>query len=128
MQAHRWLLPRGFLASGIHAGLKSAGKLDMGFLLSDRPALWAGKVTQNAVKSAPARRTEELLRGAMPLRAVVVNTKYANDLTGRQGRTDTNDTAAWAAKHLQLSPREVVVHSTGVIGVPLPRPKIKRGV
>ncbi len=121
-------LPLGFRASGVHAGLKANGKLDMGFLYSARPAVWAGMVTKNALRSAPARRTEKLLKGRKPLRAVVVNTKYANDLTGRQGYKDVEDTAVWAAQLLKLSPWEVLVHSTGVIGVPVPRPKIKKGV
>jgi glutamate N-acetyltransferase / amino-acid N-acetyltransferase len=121
-------LPLGFRASGIHAGLKSKGKLDMGFLYTTRPAVWAGMVTKNAVKSAPARRTEDLLRNRKPLRAVVVNTKYANDLTGRQGYKDAKDTAIWAAKLLNVPAHEVLVHSTGVIGVPLPRAKIQKGV
>jgi glutamate N-acetyltransferase/amino-acid N-acetyltransferase len=121
-------LPLGFLASGIHAGLKSKQKLDMGFIYSALPAIWAGVVTKNAVKSAPARRTEELLKGRKPLRAVVVNTKYANDLTGRQGYKDAYDTASWAGKLLKIPAHEVLVHSTGVIGVPVPRPKIQKGV
>jgi glutamate N-acetyltransferase/amino-acid N-acetyltransferase len=121
-------LPLGFFASGVHAGLKTDGKLDMGFLYSSRPAQWAGVVTQNAVKSAPARRTEDLLRGKKPLRAVVVNTKVANDLTGRQGRKDTDDTAIWASRLMKVRPQEVLIHSTGVIGVSLPRPKIQKGV
>ncbi len=121
-------LPLGFLASGVHAGLKKNKKLDMGFIVSKTPAVWAGMVTKNAVKSAPARRTEELLRKGKPLRAVVVNTKYANDLTGRQGYKDAADTATWAANQLKVSASEVLVHSTGVIGVPLPRPKIQKGV
>ena len=85
MAKNKLPLPLGFLASGIHAGLKSNGKLDMGFIYTAHPAVWAGMVTKNAVKSAPARRTERLLKTKSPLRAVVVNTKYANDLTGRQG-------------------------------------------
>jgi glutamate N-acetyltransferase / amino-acid N-acetyltransferase len=126
---HQYLpLPRGFLASGVHAGLKSKGKLDMGFIYSAFPAQWAGMVTKNAVRSAPARRTEDLLSGRKPLRAIVVNTKYANDLTGRQGYKDVNDTAAWAAQLVHVPAREVLVHSTGIIGVPVPRPKIKKGV
>jgi glutamate N-acetyltransferase/amino-acid N-acetyltransferase len=121
-------LPLGYLASGIHAGLKSNGKLDMGFIYTPQPALWAGMVTKNNLKSAPARRTEKLLKGRKPIRAIVVNTKYANDLTGRQGYKDVEDTAKWAAQHLGLPAHEVLVHSTGVIGVPIPREKIKKGV
>jgi glutamate N-acetyltransferase/amino-acid N-acetyltransferase len=121
-------LPLGFTASGVHAGLKRSPKLDMGFIHSHRPAVWAGVVTQNAVKSAPARRTEALLKKGKPLRAVVVNTKYANDLTGKQGRKDAEDTAVWTAQKLNHLPHEILTHSTGVIGVPLPRTKIKKGI
>ena len=128
MAKNKLPLPLGFLASGIHAGLKSNGKLDMGFIYTAHPAVWAGMVTKNAVKSAPARRTERLLKTKSPLRAVVVNTKYANDLTGRQGYKDADDMGIWAAQALKVKANEVLVHSTGVIGVPVPRPKIKKGV
>ncbi|HVZ79528.1 MAG TPA: bifunctional glutamate N-acetyltransferase/amino-acid acetyltransferase ArgJ [bacterium] len=121
-------LPLGFKAAGVHAGLKKAGKPDMGFLFSDRPAAWAGMVTKSAVKSAPSHRTEQLLKAKKALRAIVVNTKFANGYTGRQGRKDTEDTAKWTAQRLGVSPSEVLVHSTGVLGVHLPRPKIARGV
>jgi glutamate N-acetyltransferase/amino-acid N-acetyltransferase len=121
-------LPLGFKASGVHAGLKKAGKLDMGFVFSDRPAVWAGMVTKSRVKSAPSHRTEQMLRAKKPLRAIVVNTKFANGYTGKQGRKDTEDTAKWTAQKLGVAPSEVLVHSTGVLGVYLPRPKIQRGV
>ena len=111
-------LPLGFLASGIHAGLKSKGKLDMGFLYSSKPAVWAGVVTKNAVKSAPARRTETLLQGRKPLRAVVVNTKYANDLTGLQGYKDVLDTAVWAARLLKIPAHEVLAQSVEDMSYP----------
>ena len=52
-------LPLGFLASGVHAGLKKNHKPDMGFLYSREKAVWAGLVTKNTLKSAPARRTED---------------------------------------------------------------------
>ena len=121
-------LPLGYRASGIHAGLKPKGRLDMGLLYSDTPAAWAGLVTKNEVRSAPARRTERLLKGGKALRAVVVNTKFANDLTGRQGMRDCDDTARLTARLLKVGPDEVLVHSTGVVGVPIPRPKVFKGV
>jgi glutamate N-acetyltransferase/amino-acid N-acetyltransferase len=121
-------LPLGFRASGIHAGLKAKGALDLGMLYSDRPAVLAGVVTKNEVRSAPARRTERILAGGKPVRAVVVNTKFANDLTGRQGMKDADDTGLLASRLLHVKPEEVLVHSTGVVGVPIPRPKIFKGV
>jgi glutamate N-acetyltransferase/amino-acid N-acetyltransferase len=121
-------LPLGFRASGVHAALKAKGALDLGMLYSDRPAVWAGVVTKNEVRSAPARRTERLLKGGKSVRAVVVNTKFANDLTGRQGMRDADDTGLLAGRLLHVKADEVLVHSTGVVGVPIPRPKIFKGV
>lgn len=121
-------LPLGFSASGIHAGLKAKGALDMGVLYSDRPAVLAGVVTKNEVRSAPARRTERILSGGKTVRAVVVNTKFANDLTGRQGMKDADDTGLLTGRLMHIKADEVLVHSTGVVGVPIPRPKIFKGV
>ena len=121
-------LPSGFSASGVHAGLKAKGALDMGLVWSDKPAILAGSVTRNEVRSAPARRTERILKGGQAVRAIVVNTKFANDLTGRQGMRDADDTGRVAGKLLGVKPEEVLVHSTGVVGVPIPRPKIFKGV
>lgn len=121
-------LPLGFRASGIHAGLKPKGALDLGMIYSDRPAVLAGVVTKNEVRSAPARRTERILAGGGAVRAVVVNTKFANDLTGRAGMRDADDTGILAGRLLRVKSEEVLVHSTGVVGVPIPRPKVFKGV
>jgi glutamate N-acetyltransferase/amino-acid N-acetyltransferase len=121
-------LPSGFFASGVSAGLKKNGKPDMALIFSKFPCAAAGMVTKNAVKGAPSRLTEEALKKGLPLRAVVVNTKYSNSLTGRRGRADTLAVAARAARLLHVSPKSVLSQSTGVIGVPMPMPKILRGV
>lgn len=121
-------LPSGFFASGVSAGLKKNGKPDLALLYSKFPCTAAGLVTKNAVKGAPARLTEEALKEGRRLRAVVVNTKFSNSLTGRRGRADTLAVAAKAARLLHVSPKSVLSQSTGVIGVPMPVPKILRGV
>ncbi len=121
-------LPSGFIASGIHAGLKSSGKLDMALICSTLPAVTVGLVTTNKVKAAPARHTEEALKSGKPIQAIVVNTKNANALTGKQGEKDVLQTAGAAAKFLAIAPSSVLVHSTGVIGIPLPLPKILSGL
>lgn len=121
-------LPSGFFASGVSAGLKSGGKPDLALLYSKFACTAAGMVTKNAVKGAPSRLTEEALRRGVPIRAVVVNTKFSNSLTGRRGRADTLAVAARAARLLHVAPKGVLSQSTGVIGVPMPVPKILRGV
>ena len=121
-------LPLGYLVSGVHAGLKSKGKLDMALFYSKRPATTVGMVTTNKAKAAPARHTEKALKAGVKIRAVVVNTKNANALTGRQGEKDVLKTAATASKLLGIPANSVLVHSTGVIGVPLPMPRIISGV
>ncbi|HJT24496.1 MAG TPA: bifunctional ornithine acetyltransferase/N-acetylglutamate synthase, partial [bacterium] len=81
-------LPLGYLASGVHAGLKSNQKLDMALFCSKFPATTVGMVTTNKVKAAPAKHTEKALKAGVKLQAVVVNTKNANALTGKQGEKD----------------------------------------
>ena len=121
-------LPLGYLASGVHAGLKSNQKLDMALFCSKFPATTVGMVTTNKVKAAPAKHTEKALKAGVKLQAVVVNTKNANALTGKQGEKDVQKTTSAIAKLLNIPTGSVLAHSTGVIGVPLPMPKILGGV
>ena len=121
-------LPAGFRAAGVHAGLKAEGKLDVAVIRSDRPAAVAGRVTTNAVKAAPARHTEAALKAGRPIRAIVVNTKNANALNGRRGMEDLQRIVEASATLLRVKPAEVLMHSTGVIGVPMPVEKILAGV
>lgn len=121
-------LPLGYLVSGVHAGLKNNQKLDMALFCSKFPATTVGLVTTNKVKAAPAKHTEKALKTGAKIQAVVVNTKNANALTGKKGEKDVRATTVLTAKLLNVSPDSVLAHSTGVIGVPLPMPKILAGV
>ena len=121
-------LPLGYLVSGVHAGLKSNQKLDMALFCSKFPATTVGMVTTNKVKAAPAKYTEKALKAGAKIQAVVVNTRNANALTGKQGEKDVLKTISTAAKLLNISQGSVLAHSTGVIGVPLPMPKVLGGV
>ena len=100
----------------------------MALICSTLPATVAGLVTTNKVKAAPARHTEKALKSGKLIQAVVVNTKNANALTGKQGEKDVLQTVQAAAHLLSIPPSSVLVHSTGVIGVPLPLPKILSGL
>jgi glutamate N-acetyltransferase/amino-acid N-acetyltransferase len=128
MKKHILPLPSGFLTSGVHAGLKSKGELDMALIVSQKPAVAAGLVTTNRMKSASAKHTEKSLKAGHKLRAIVVNTKNANALTGKRGENDVLKTVHAVAHLLKVSPQSVLAHSTGVIGIPMPMPKILSGV
>jgi glutamate N-acetyltransferase/amino-acid N-acetyltransferase len=119
----------GFLAGAVYAGMKTRGKdpLDLGILCSESPCVAAGVFTSNKVKAAPVLLSQErVARGSA--RAVVVNAGCANACTGAQGLADAQEMAALAAREVGVPPDEVLVASTGVIGVPLPMDRIRRGI
>ncbi len=120
-------LPLGFLASGVHAGLKNNHKLDMALFYSRLPAATVGMVTTNQVKAAPSKHTENALKTREKIQAIVVNTKNANALTGKQGEKDVFRTVDAVSKLLNVPKNSVLAHSTGVIGIPMDMPKILAG-
>ncbi|MFN2587217.1 MAG: bifunctional glutamate N-acetyltransferase/amino-acid acetyltransferase ArgJ [Actinomycetota bacterium] len=118
--------PRGIRSAGVACGIKPHGALDVGVLVLDRPAPWAATFTQNGAAAAPVRWSRRLLGG--DLRAIVVNSGNANACTGAAGEAAVERTARAAAAELSCAAREVAVASTGPIGVPLPLPKVLRGL
>ncbi len=119
--------PKGFLAAGVASGVKRKGKLDLGILMSESPAVSAATFTSNAAAAAPVRLTRETSDCAH-LRAVVVNAGNANACTGKQGLADAARMRLLAANHLRLPVEQVAVASTGLIGVHLPMGKIEPGI
>ncbi len=121
--------PKGFLAGAAYAGIKKEGDnvLDLGILYSESHCVIAGTFTTNKVKAAPVVLCQERLEGKSA-RAAVVNSGCANACTGEQGFADSVETADLAANKLGISPEEVLVASTGVIGVPLPMERIRTGI
>ena len=121
--------PKGYAAGATYAGIKtySADKLDLGLLLSHKPSTVAGTFTTSAVKSPSVRLTQERVSSGGG-RALVVNSGIANTCVGEQGYEDAQDAAAEAAKHLGLGSDEVLIASTGIIGVELPMALIRAGV
>lgn len=120
-------LPNGFAAAGVAAGLKPSGGLDVGLLMSDRPAVSAGVTTANRVKAAPIVLTKRLLRTGSA-RGIVVNAGNANACTGTQGTKDAQRMGAEAARAAGVHRRQMLVASTGIIGVPMDMPALERGV
>jgi glutamate N-acetyltransferase/amino-acid N-acetyltransferase len=116
----------GFAASGVHAGIRRSGP-DLAIVRSTAPAVGAAVWTTNRVLAAPVLVSKEHLARAEP-QAVVINAGVANAATGAAGLADAERIAADAAARLCLAPEEVVVLSTGVIGVPLPMDRVAAGV
>ncbi|MBA3333382.1 MAG: bifunctional glutamate N-acetyltransferase/amino-acid acetyltransferase ArgJ [Actinobacteria bacterium] len=117
---------RGFVANGVRAGIRRSG-LDLA-LVRSLPAAVGGAVwTTNRVQAAPVTVSRRHLEVAEP-QAVVVNSGVANAATGERGISDANDTALEVAAALGIRAEEVIVLSTGVIGVPLPLDKVRCGV
>jgi len=117
----------GILAAGMASGIKKADTPDLALIVSECAATAAGVFTTNRVAAAPVLvDRERLRRGAA--RAILVNSGNANACTGRQGYADALEMAALAARALGLSPEEVLLGSTGVIGKPLPMERIRAAV
>lgn len=112
--------PRGFVASAVAAGLKTGGGLDVALVAAvDGPVPSAALFTTNKVAAAPVIVSRRHIAGGVA-RAVVINAGNANACTGSQGIVDAETTATSVAELLGAEPSEIVVASTGVIGVPLP--------
>ena len=122
--------PRGFRAGAVHAGIRSdtpEDVLDVTILAADGETTGAAVFTKNKVTAAPVVLSREHIGKAAP-RAVVVNSGNANAAVGEQGMIDARASAQAVAEKLGLRPEEVLVCSTGVIGVPMPMDVMRRGI
>ncbi len=121
--------PKGFYAGATYAGINKKAKhdLDLGILSSQAPAVAAAVFTTNRIKAAPIVLCRQQLQSRKAM-AVVVNSGCANASTGEQGLADATEMARLAAKSTGLSPEDVLVSSTGVIGQPLPMELIRAGI
>ncbi len=119
---------RGFRAASCAAGIKENQQADMALLNSEAPCEVAGVFTQNRVKAAPVLWDRAIVDGGGSARAVVVNSGTANACTGEEGRAACREEAELTAEQLGLRPEEVLVASTGVIGMPLPMDRISYGI
>jgi glutamate N-acetyltransferase/amino-acid N-acetyltransferase len=117
-------MPKGFSFASIHCGLKKR-KLDLGLLVSENHASAAAMFTTNRVQAAPVIVSREHVEHASEhMRAIIVNSGNANCSTGAKGLSASRTTAIAIALALGCMPEEVVVCSTGVIGLPLNVAKI----
>ena len=113
--------PQGYKAGGVYAGLKSAGEgvLDLGILVSERPAAVAGTFSTNKILSPSVTVSKRRIESGVS-RGVVANSGCANCSVGEQGILDAEEMTRLAAAHVGVSADELCVASTGMIGVELP--------
>lgn len=118
---------KGFVASGVAAGVKASGDLDLALVATEdgRPVAAAAVFTDNKMTAAPVLTSAaHLQRTSGRAAAVVLNAGNANAATGAPGEADAQAMCAAAAGRLGCAPHEVLVCSTGLIGIPLPIDKI----
>ncbi|GAA96765.1 hypothetical protein E5Q_03436 [Mixia osmundae IAM 14324] len=136
--------PRGFLASGVHCGIKKSSALDLSLIVSSTPASAAACFTRNFFQAAPVQISREVLRSQAGIaRALVVNSGCANAVTGQQGlkdaramsdrvnrwlQTGTHDRSKPDASQTTPEGTGTLVMSTGVIGQTLPMSRISAGI
>ena len=119
--------PSGYRAAGIQTGVKESGAKDLALVYSTRPANAAAVYTTNKVQGAPIAIDREHLADGRA-RAVILNSGNANVCNGDVGLDHARRMCALTASELGLQTEEVLVCSTGLIGVPLPIDKIEAGI
>jgi glutamate N-acetyltransferase/amino-acid N-acetyltransferase len=128
--------PQGFLAAGVFCDIKRLGtgkgsnkgkKRDLALIVSEVPATVAGMFTTNQVCAAPVKVCAERMRGGKA-QAIVVNSGNANACTGDQGLKDAREMTALLAREFHLPETQVLVGSTGRIGVNLPMDNVRNGI
>jgi glutamate N-acetyltransferase/amino-acid N-acetyltransferase len=121
--------PAGFLAAGITAGLKPSGNPDLSLLLAPEGAVCAGSFTTSLVRAACVDLcAERLAASGGRARAVLTNSGQANACTGERGLADSLAATAALAQRLDLAAEEILICSTGVIGVPIPMDTLIAGL
>lgn len=119
--------PKGFKAAGVCAEIKKKGKKDVAVIYSEAKCVAAGVFTTNIVRAACVDISRTHLADGTA-QAIVANSGNANACTGKQGEEDTVAMANLTAELLGIEPQDVVVASTGVIGVNMPMDKIEAGI
>lgn len=119
--------PRGFTAAAVAAEIKYIGRNDLAVVYSKVPAQAAAVYTLNRFKAASLQVTEQNISNGIA-QAIVVNSGIANAGMGAEGMRLAREMSDCAAEALQIDKTNVIVASTGVIGMPLPMDKVKTGI
>jgi glutamate N-acetyltransferase/amino-acid N-acetyltransferase len=122
--------PGGFRATGVSCGMKDGTKArDLALVYSLRPCKAAALFTTSRTKAAPVFLSQAILsRNRENIRAVLINSGQANAGTGQPGLTDAVECAKLLTDELEISRDAVLLMSTGVVGVPLPMPRLREGI
>lgn len=118
--------PLGFMASGVQCGVKTSN-LDLALIYSNIPSICSAVFTTNKIKAAPVLVSSRKVKNG-DIRAIIINSGNANACTGAEGMTAAKKMCKHTAKLLKIKESQVLVASTGVIGVPLPIDKVISGI
>jgi len=118
----------GFTTAGIFCGIKTNKQKDLALIFSEEPSVAAGLFTSNQVVSPTITWCQENLKSSKRFRAIVVNSGNANACTGPKGMEDCKSVASKLSQKLSVEPKEILIASTGIIGVPLPINKIVKAL
>ena len=119
--------PVGFKASGVSCGIEISGKKDVAVIFSEAPATTSAVFTTNKMAAAPVHFSRRNTRNGT-CQAIVTNSGNANACTGPKGQEDAMTMIEKTAEALNIHSQDVIVASTGIIGVPLPINEIKKGI
>lgn len=119
---------KGYEAAATAAGIKYKDRTDMAMVYSQVPCVAAGTFTKNVVKAAPVKWDQQVVKSGAKAQAVIVNSGIANACTGAEGFGYCKDTAAAAAKALDIPAEGVLIGSTGVIGKQIPIDRLAAGI
>lgn len=119
--------PNGFIAAGVHAGIKKKKK-DLTLIVSEVPAFSAGVFTTNTTKAACVTLDQQQLTKSKFASAIVVNSGNANACTGKRGMNDAVASIKSTARALEIPTSHVLVSSTGIIGQFLPMKEMNAGI
>ena len=119
--------PKGFLAAGLHCGVKASGRPDVALVVCPTGAKAAAMFTTNAIQSPAVTVCKEHIT-TNPIFAAVINSGNANTCTGKKGLSNARQMCRTAGAALGVAPERVLLASTGIIGHQLPITKIKAGI
>ncbi len=119
--------PKGFSAAGIYCGIKRKPKPDATLIYSKTPSVAAATFTINKVKAWPVLQSMKVIKHPRH-QAILASSGNANCVNGAQGKTAVVDSIAELAAKLEIAPEEILIAQTGIIGVPFPITRFKRGI
>ena len=119
--------PKGFVAAGLHCGIKRSGKPDIALLYCPTGAKAAAVFTTNAIEAAPVTLCRKHIQ-SNPIYAAIINSGNANACTGKKGLAAAKVICGKVGKELRIDAEKVLVASTGIIGHPLPITNITTGI